>query len=261
MECTEALKVMYAAADNPDRVNPNPEVEEHVQECDNCQKLLKFDRSLVGVVRRKAAIVSAPPGLATRISQQIKDLESLSWKKKLSWLWPGRPWGWIGSAGVMLAALLVIAIWTLSFHPSVVNWFLEEHAEYLEEGLKLDIVSSDPGAVDAWFEKTVGFPARAAHLLVTGLELRGGKKLEFAGLASALACLKKGETLVSVYVVPSSNLKIENLESRKVGGKEVWIGSKDEFNIVVWKDLKKNQTWSAVAALPLEELLALAEAA
>jgi len=41
----------------------------------------------------------------------------------------------------------------------------------------------------------------------------------------------------------------------------VWVGSKDEFNIVVWQDLEKNQTWSAVAALPLSELLALAEAA
>ena len=261
MECTEALRVMYEAADNPERVRPNPEAEEHIQECDNCQKLLKFDRSLVGAVSRKAAGAAVPPGLATRISQEIKDLESLSWKKKLSWLWPGRPWGWIGSAGVMASALLVIAIWTMSFHPSVVNWFLEEHAEYVEEGFQLDIVSSDPGAVDAWFEKTIGFPAQAAHLLVTGLELRGGKKLEFAGHASALACLKKGETLVSVYAVTSSDLKIENLESRKVRGKELWVGSEDEFNIVVWKDKAKNQTWGAVAAIPLDELLALAEAA
>jgi anti-sigma factor (TIGR02949 family) len=261
MECTEVLKVMYEAADNPDRLKPSPEAKEHVQECANCQKLLSLDQSVKAVVSRKAAGVAVPPGLATRISQQIKDLESLSWKKKLSWLLPGRPWGWIGSAAVMAAALLVIALWTLSFHPSVVNWFLEEHAEYVEEGSQLDIVSSDPGAVDAWFEKTIGFPANAAHLLVTGLELRGGKKLEFAGQASALACLKKGETLVSVYAVSSSNLKIEKLESRKVGGKEVWVGSKDEFNIVVWQDLEKNQTWSAVAALPLSELLALAEAA
>jgi|GEM_PF-3749027 len=260
MECVEALKVMYAAEDNPGRLRPSSEAEEHVQECLNCQRLLKFDSSLIGVLRRQASIAPAPLGLANRISQQIKDLDSLSWKKKLSWLLPGRPWAWIGSAGVMVAALLLIFIWTLSFHPSVVNWFLEEHAEYLEEGLKLDILSSDPGAVDAWFEKTVGFPANTAHLLVTGLELWGGKKLEFAGQVSALACLKKGETLVSVYAVPSSDLKIENLESRNVGGKEMWVGSKDEFNIVVWKDLQKNQTWSAVAALPLDELLALAEA-
>src|SRR5574341_1228406 len=192
MECTEALKIMYQAVDNPERVRPNPEAKKHVQECANCQKLLSLDQSVKAVVRRKTAGVAVPPGLATKISQEIKDLEGLSWKKKLSWLWPGRPWGWIGSAGVMVTALLVIFIWTLGFHPSVVEWFLEEHAEYVEEGFQLDIVSSDPGAVDAWFEKTIGFPADAAHLLVTGLELRGGKKLEFAGQNSALACLTKG---------------------------------------------------------------------
>ena len=186
-------------------------------------------------------------------------MESLTWQKKLSWLVPGRPWGWAGAASLMVVLLLLIGIWTLRVQPSVTEWFLEEHAEYVSEGFDLDIVSSDPKAVDAWFKKNVGLEPEAARFLIAGFEIKGGKKMEFAGLTSALACLKKGEELVSVYAVPTAELAIENLESRRVGEKEVWVGSHQQFNIVVWKDRAKNQTWAAVAALSLEELLVLSE--
>src|SRR3972149_2158346 len=129
MECLEVLRKMYEVLDNPGRVEPSQEAQAHLEECPNCQKLFQLDRSVKEAVRRKAATVPAPLGLSTRIRQEIEDLEGLTWQKKLSWLVPGRPWGWAGAASVMVVLLLLIGIWTLRVQPSVTEWFLEEHAE------------------------------------------------------------------------------------------------------------------------------------
>lgn len=257
MNCREALKEFYQASDNRPKLPAGSEAKAHLEQCPNCQNLVKLDQAFKETVRQKGAIESAPLGLSTRIQSQIEALEDLSWKKKLSWLLPGKAWGWASTATVMVAVLLLIGIWTLGSKSSVVEWFLEEQAEYVEEGFKLELVSSDPSAVDNWFVQNVGFSPNAGRFLRNGLQIVGGKKMEFAGMKSALACIDKGGVWVGLYSVPSASLDIENLETRKVGEKEIWVGTKEGFNIVVWKEKEKNLTCSLVAQLPLEELIAL----
>lgn len=257
MDCTEALIQMYEVLDNQASIKANPEAEAHVRECLNCQKLVKLDQALKYTVRERGAEEILPLGLASRIRQRIGEQENLSWKRKLGWLLPGRPWGWIGTASAMLIILLAIGVWILNTKSSVVDWFLDEHAEYVKEGVHLDIVSSNPVVVDNWFKQNVGFVANPGRFLLGGFQIIGGKKLEYGGMKSSLSCLKKGDTFVSFYSVPSSELNIENLVVRKIGNKNLWVGSQEGYNIVVWKEEQKNLTCSLVASLPQEELVNL----
>ena len=257
MECTEALREMYEVSDNRLAPQSRPEAQIHLEECPNCQKLLRLDQLVKKTVRQKTATETVPVGLETRIRQRIQDLENLTWQKKLSWLLPGRPWGWVSTATVMIVTLLVIGIWTLSSPESgFVQWSFEEHAEYIREGFKLELVSSDPAGVDDWFKQNIGFSADARRFQKGEFQLMGGKKMKFAGMTSALACLKKGEVWVSFYAVPSLETEIKGLLEEKIGTKNLWVGSEGKFNIVAWKEEDKNLTCSLVAELPQQELLA-----
>jgi anti-sigma factor (TIGR02949 family) len=255
INCIEALRQMYEAVDNHLPASSIPQAEAHLQDCPNCQKLLKVDRSVRERVRKTATAEFVPAGLRIRITRQIQDLESLSWKEKLFWLLPGRPWGWLGSAGVMIIVLLAIGIWTLwPVHSSFVSWCFEEHAEYIEGGFTLDITSSNPDAVDNWFEENVGVSPQIARFQRAGLTLVGGKKMEFGHSHSALGCLKKDEVWVSLYAALSLEVEIAGLTEQRLGEKRIWVGTARNSTQIVWKENRSGVTYSLVAELPLEEL-------
>ncbi len=257
MKCTEALKLMYEFEDNPQRARPVLEATAHLEECPNCQKLLKWDSSIKRTVSQKGAEKAVPPGLAAWIAAEIRHQESLSWKEKIAWLLPGRPWGWVGVATAMAVILGIIGIRTLTqpMASRFVAWCFEEHQEYVEEGLDLDIVSSDPAAVDDWFQKSIGKDPEVSHFLSSGLTLLGGKKMEFAGMNSALGCFKQGEVLVSLFAVPSANIKIQGLKEVKHNGLNLWAGNQGELNQVTWVDKAQVLTYSLVGQIPQEQLL------
>ena len=258
IDCIEVLKQMFEAADNHLSVSSKPEAQAHLEECSNCQKLLKLDKSVRERVRKTFTAETVPPGLKTRITQRIEDLENLSWKEKLYWLLPGRPWGWLGSASVMIIVLLAIGLWTLwPAHSQFVGWCFKEHAEYVEEGFILDITSSNPDAVDDWFVKNFGISPGIERFQKSGWTLFGGKKMEFAGRASALGCMKKDEVWVSLYALPTLAVEIEGLHVQKVGDRTVWAGTSQGMAQIVWKDGQSGVTYSLVAQLPLGELEAV----
>lgn len=257
MKCTEALKVMFEAEDNPQKVKPSPEAAAHLEECPNCQRLLKWDSSIKETIRQKGMEKAVPAGLTSRISAEIRHQESLSWKEKLTWLLPGKPWGWVGVATAMAVILGIIGIRTMTgpMTSRFVAWCFEEHQEYVEEGFDLDIVSSDPAAVDEWFQKTIGKNPEVSRFLSSGLTLIGGKKMEFSGMNSALGCFKQGEVLVSLYAIPSNEVTIEGLSELKQGGRGLWAGKEDDLNQIVWIDEIQSITYSLVGLVSQEQLL------
>jgi hypothetical protein len=259
MDCIGALRRIYESADNRPEIKPDKEAILHLQQCFNCQKLVKLDDKIRDTVKSGIPEGVVSPGLATRVKSSINHINSLSWREKASWLLPGKPWGWLSTATAMILILILMVFWTFRLQPSASEWFVEKHAQAVSQGYDLDFTSSDPTEIDQWFYQELGFTVNAAKFATSGLQLVGSRKVKFDGMASALACLRKGESQVSFYAVPFYNLNFDRLQQQMVDGREVWTGTHKDYNIVVWQEIDQVVTCSLVANLPLDELIALAE--
>jgi anti-sigma factor RsiW len=174
----------------------------HIIDCPNCQKELKEAQVFSARVRSARPQVEAPEGLREKILSNVNNSSSQSIRAY---------WRPLAAAAMFVIALGVVLSLSYLRRESRAKSFIEtaiaEH-HVSGNGGSLDVESSSPEVVAAWFAQRVSFPFRMANDGIAADDrakytLVGGRLVTFGGQPAALVEFRTQSNRVSMLV--SSN--------------------------------------------------------
>jgi anti-sigma factor (TIGR02949 family) len=276
VDCRETLDYASAVVDGEVNAGKKKEFDEHVAICPSCRNEFEIETMIKRVVGTKLRALKAPDDLRMSILQQVyagfptqnaerPDLETLL-RGVFSRLF-AKP---VLALGVLVVIALV-GITLLSRRepepivPSsttadMIDQAVEHYSNYLQGGVKLQLVSSSHSEVRHFFKDKVAHEVYVPE--VANSELIGGVLCEHGGVRFLNLVYKAGNKVIYLYMGCSKEMKA----SGKVGlcaaaesdlQKTGWYfdTTHTNCNVVVWKE--GDNVCSAVGDMKKEELLAL----
>src|SRR5438034_6773486 len=200
MNCEEAIKLMDGYLDGELDPITSQKIEQHLRDCRNCEQAYETHRALVRAIGSAAPYYKAPAELRQRIQSSlreeiaerpmqnaVRDARQLFRRNQTemrSSLW-GRPWNWLGLAGLGLAAAIIFAaIITLNLVPRfqrpgadqfLATQLIASHVRSLMANHLTDVASSDQHTVKPWLDAKLDFAPRVVDLSSKGFPLVGGR--------------------------------------------------------------------------------------
>jgi len=236
MNCKEVKPLLGAYLDGELDLVHTLELEEHVQNCSSCTRVLG---GLAGLSR---AVAAAPRYTASpQFRRRITDLPS--GHSGTHWRWPHPVWAAV-AAGLLFGAVLV---WRLvppvSAPPRLIEQELvEDHIRSLLANHLLDVPSSDRRAVEPWFRGKLDYAPVIEDISDEGFELAGGRLDYVDGHTVAALVYQRRQHVVNVFVWPATGQPDRPASANSLDG----------FNIVGWRGNGMN--WWVVSDLPPIEL-------
>ncbi|MEM8952430.1 MAG: zf-HC2 domain-containing protein, partial [Pseudomonadota bacterium] len=153
------------------------EIERCLQESEACQARVDELRALSGAVRDESSADKAPADLWARIEERLPAAsESAGVIRPAAW-WHDRMRPLALAASVVLALGIGggVAWWQGQIDYVVVAAPVQDFAAYRLSGRDLDVESSDPGVIGAWFEERLTFELPRVNASIAGFDLVGGR--------------------------------------------------------------------------------------
>jgi mycothiol system anti-sigma-R factor len=224
----------------------------HLDNCAACRRLLEEERALSNLLHRTRPLYTAPESLRTRIAAIAGQPAAFGDKpeRKLE------PLSRIGSHDarrsgfrwMALAAMIIVVVLGLALVPRVVRHaeaatFIDTavttHRAYQENQVPLEIRSSSPEAVTAWFAGKVPFqfrlpssqPTPGGH---TAYTLTGARVVKFNNENAALVRYQmKAETISLLIASDRSAVAVGGDEIRS-GKLTFHYNTRAELNVITW---------------------------
>jgi len=276
VNCREALEYISAVVDGELEAEKRGEFEGHIAHCPSCRNELEIEAMTKRVIGGKLRFTETPHRLRVNILQQLyggfstQDTERTSFGALLGRLL-SQPFIKPAIALGVVALVVLVGINVLSHRQpepvvpvsttaDMVDQAVEHYSNYLQGGVKLQLVSSNHDEVRNFFKDKVTYEVYVPS--VGHAELVGGVLCEHGGVKFLNLVYKIGDKVVYFYMACSKEMKA----SGKVGlcakaeselQKTGWYFDTTRTNcrVAVWK--KGDRVCSAVADMKQEELLAL----
>jgi anti-sigma factor RsiW len=268
--CDDCRFLVPAFLDDELTGNELEDFGKHIASCDDCRQLLADEQCLSALLRRVRPLFQAPESLRATVSHSVISAarSSTTAPERLrqrvsrtltlppgSILRPAFRWQQLAAAAV-IAALAFLSI------PPVVqnvraNAFVEAaaatHRSYLQGNLPMEIHSSSPAAVTAWFAGKVPFQFQLPESQQPAggeqsYRLNGSRLVNFKGSYAALTTYEMHGQTISLLVVSTDS-------ARAWGGEEVQSGNLlfhdhtvDGFKVITWSN--HGLTYALVSSLP-----------
>jgi anti-sigma factor RsiW len=245
--CTEIRANIQLLVDGELTPEEQQAVFDHLEDCRECQAALRREENIAGRVRAARPNIQAPDSLRQRIAALAAEHERQAPAARP--LPARRLWRWTPIASAACAAVLAVAATaTLSHHADrqkqVANLdqtaLLVHHALQSNQ-LPLDIESSSPEQLTAWFTQRLDFPFHLANAGIAAdhearYTLAGGRLINVNSRRAALVSFRLSHELVSMLVAPGS-LDI-NTHGKPVssGGITLYARDQETNHIVSWKN-------------------------
>ena len=242
----------------------------HLVGCTDCQELLAEERALSQLLHRTRPLYQAPEVLRTRVSNIIHSevksgfhaperlrrsiLRMLAAPRRTA-ATPALRWKQLVAVGLVTVVLCL-------FTPPIVqraraNAFVEAaattHQSYLEGNLPMEIHTSSPTAVTAWFAGKVPFHFQLpeSQQPVNGpqiYQINGSRLINFMGAHAALTTYEMRGEIISLLVVPDNSARAEGGEAVHSGSLTFHYHTVGDFKVITWSN--HGLTYALVSSLP-----------
>jgi anti-sigma factor (TIGR02949 family) len=244
----------------------------HVASCADCRQLLEEEQALSRLLHRARPLYQAPDVLRMRVSgilasemhTDIRAPDRL--RRRILRILRILASPIRGSAQPFrrkpLAAAALLTILVLPFIPPIVqnaraNAFVEAaaatHRSYLEGNLPMEIHTSSPAAVTAWFAGKVPFHFQLPESQQTAsspqvYRLVGSRLISFRGAYAALTTYEMQNQKISLLVISEQSARAEGgdeVQSGRLTFHDRFVGG---FKVTTWSN--HGLTYALVSSLP-----------
>jgi mycothiol system anti-sigma-R factor len=224
----------------------------HLDNCADCRKLLEEERALSNLLHRTRPLYTAPESLRARIAVAAGQPPASGDKPKRKHEHLFR-FGWrtvrrSGFRWMSLAAMIVVVVLGLTSVPRVVRHaeaatFIDTavttHRAYQENQLPLEIRSSSPGAVTAWFDGKVPFQFRlpSSQSPPSGhpaYALTGARLVKFKKENAALVSYQMEAETISLLVASDKSAVAAGGDEIRSGNLTFYYNTRAELNVITW---------------------------
>lgn len=243
--------------------------QEHLISCTDCKELMAEEQALSQLLHRTHPLYEAPEVLRTRVSGIISSEvqsdfhapEGLRRRILRVLAAPLRSATEPTFRWKQLLAVGLVVVLAFLFTPQIVqrahaNAFVEEaaatHRSYLEGNLPMEIHTSSPTAVTAWFAGKVPFhfqlPASQPSQIGEPIyRLTGSRLISFRGGNAALATYEMERDKISLLVISDESARAEGGEAVESGNLTFHYHAVGDFKVITWSN--HGLTYALVSSL------------
>jgi mycothiol system anti-sigma-R factor len=274
MICKEAIEQLNEFLDNElDDANYS-KIRQHIDMCHKCCEKFEFERAFMKTIREKTQLHKTPQHVLQSIVSQWAELneerskpESVAVESKGTFLEGIFGFFTFRPASVTMAVLLPMTIIGLAaylafFRPTeyspIVKVAAERHDSFVNNNMRLDLVSSDRNEIRRHFENSErsNFAIDVPECNGREMELLGCKKYSLDGKRSAYVGFRGHQNKISLEMVNGSGMNIDKLQHEFYKGRSYYFGKHKGYNVVIWKH--GNTLYSLTSTMNREGLMRVA---
>jgi len=268
--CDDYRSMIPLFLDDELRGNELQDFQTHIMGCPACKELLAEEQALSQLLHRTRPLYQAPEVLRAHVSDIISSevqspfhaperlrqriLRILAFPQR-SVARPTLRWGQLAAVGLVtaLAVLFVPQMVERARANAFVETAAATHRSYLEGNLPMEIHTSSPPAVTAWFAGKVPFhfqlpesqqPLNGQQIY----QLNGSRLVNFRGAYAALTTYEMRGDKISLLVVPDNSARAEGGEAVRSGSLTFHYHVVGDFKVITWSN--HGLTYALVSSLP-----------
>jgi len=243
MNCDDLRTLATAYLDDELDVAHSRELEQHIQTCPACARMVENHRRLRSSIQAGGLRFDPPSSFDRRLDAVLRPAAKTP-ERARSARWP-----WVAiAAGIILAIVFVSKLGNPArpiADSLLAQEIVDSHVRSLLPGRLTDVESTDRHTVKPWFNGKLDFSPPVEDFAADGFPLVGGRLDSLAGRTVAVLIYKRAQHVINLYVWPSSAAP-SSPRAAVVQG----------YNILNWT--RDNFAWSLVSDLNREELQQLA---
>jgi len=129
---------------------------------------------------------------------------------------------------------------------------IQAHTQVVKGTLPLEVRSSSPEVISAWFTRRVPFhlnlpPYREMPELVQPLELSGGRRVDFRNSQAAYVAYRVRNKPVGLLAVSASVARPAGRKKVVMGSLTFYYDTVDGYNVVTWASRTREVTYAMVS--------------
>ncbi len=260
MNCEEATKLMDGYLDGELDPITSQTIEQHLQDCRNCDEAYKAHGSLIRAVSNATPYYKAPAALRERIQSSLRQeiaerpmrtvapgAQLLPARRQLqprTGLW-GTPWNWLALAAAIIFAAIITFNLVPRFQQPGADQFLAtqliaSHVRSLMANHLTDVASSDQHTVKPWLDAKLDFAPAVPDLSSDGFPLIGGRLDYLDNRPVAALIYQRRKHFINLFVWPAGSSAIGATKAVSRQGYQLlhWIDS--DFNYWAVSDVNAN---------------------
>ncbi len=236
MNCNDIFHRLDAFVDGETSAGETREIDLHLQRCASCQARADQLRALTVATRDELRRERAPGDLWARIDAQLPPTSTRSTERPEAAWWQrtARPLALAASVALLLGIGGGVAWWQLKADDSVVAAPVQDFATYRVSGRALDIETSEPSVIHAWFEEKLTFEMPPVKARVAGFDLVGGRLCWFLDRRISALAYERGHQKVAVYVMTDHDLSLPEASFEPELRINRSVHEIDEINTMIW---------------------------
>ena len=238
MDCKEAMDLISAYSDGELDAPQRAQAERHIAQCPHCGQVLQSINALKAAMLTDGLKFNAPGALLKRVNSLLdKAVDPSAAKpaaragKFLRPRWIAFAAGLTGAAAILALVLLLLPTQRQRVETDAVA----RYQQSAQQGGALDVASSDPKTVFAWFTGKLNFAPFPPTAPPTGYTLAGGRIDHFAGMTVATLIYRNGSRLSQVSEWPAPGAS-SGKTSRSTGGLNVSSWNSSGWGFVAVSD-------------------------
>ena len=238
--------------------------ESHLKACAACRQAIENARRFVEDVRSARPLHTAPADLRSRVERILQDAPQYTAPHHLrtrvreiieSTVATRPRFRWrLVHAIPALATLAAIFTVVRLYHPrsELTDTAIQAHTQIVRGVLPLEVHSSSPEVLSAWFTQRVPFhlklpPYREMPELVQPLELTGGRLVAFRNSRAAYVAYQVRNKPVGLIAVSASAAKPSGGKKVVMGPLTFYYDTVDGYNVITWSSKTKLVTYAMVS--------------
>ncbi len=234
-------------------------LEAHLGDCPACREAFEHEQRWIQIVRAARPLYRAPTSLQTRVQRMFEQEQAaLAGRshagKSRRILTVGRYLGLsLGLATFVLGGLLAVrVIITKQASSEFAQLAVESHLRYLDGRLPLELKTTSPGTVSAWFQGKVPFELTLPNYQESSSQeplyrLEGARLVGFYGDYAALVVYRMGQQPISLLVTSSALTTPSGGETLALRGLIFHSETIAGFKVISWSD--RGLTYALVSKL------------
>ncbi|HKS11239.1 MAG TPA: anti-sigma factor [Pyrinomonadaceae bacterium] len=229
-------------------------VEAHVESCDSCASFVEKELTFLNAVRKSGQPHVASPELRAKVSEILSGAnQPVVRSQRLKWMLP--------IAAALLVLLLPVVIWRVmrqQSHPengapsAFATMAADHHLRHVRGQLPLEVESSEPEKISAWFANKVNFNVKLpSYQETSGQEilytLEGARLVNYQNDYAAYVSYHMKDRPISLVITSELLAQPTGGEEIKSQGLMFHYNAIDGLKVITWSD--RGLTYALVSDL------------